>query len=659
MSRDLNTLHAYRPFQSVLISNRGEIACRIIRCAKSLGLKTIAVYSDADRASLHVAMADEAYYLGGSAPADSYLNIAALCRVIKQSGAEAVHPGYGFLAENPDFAQAVLACHAVWIGPGSAAISAMGNKARAKELMQQAGVKCIPGYEGTDQTDATLICEAHEIGYPIMIKAAAGGGGRGMRRVESQEDLVVSLARARSESLQAFGSSELILERAVTHARHVEIQIAADTHGQVIHLGERDCSLQRRHQKLIEEAPSPAVDEVLRTRMGAMAVRAVRAIEYVGVGTIECLLTAEGEFYFMEMNTRLQVEHAVTEAIYGVDLVAWQFDLAAGRSLPLTQEQVNFTGHAIEVRLTAEDVQAGFLPQSGEVLVWRSPEQLEGIRIDHSLFDGGMISPYYDSMIAKIIAVGATRQQALMRLSNALRQCVLLGVSTNQPFLLNCLLHPDFIDGDITTDFLTHASSSVLMSEVNPAEQTVVHAALAALHLLPAHGMSMAGRPVFERRLRSVPTCVHLKCLQFEWSVWVQVREDNSIWVRVDYADQECEGTWCCQANLPSQILYRLRQGEIHIFDAGRAWLFEHKEIAHAQEKVASSGYIRAPLGARVAAVHVTQGESVVSGQTLAMLEAMKMEHAIIAPFDGRVSALNVQTGSQVRAGTHLLTVEC
>lgn len=648
----------HRPFGSILIANRGEIACRIIRSAQARGLQTIAVYSEADRDSLHVRMADRACYLGGAAPADSYLNIQVLCSAIIQSGAQAVHPGYGFLAENAEFAEAVIQCGAVWVGPSPQAIRAMGNKARAKELMQQAGVSCIPGYEGIDQSDAMLVHQANLIGYPIMVKAAAGGGGRGMRRVASADLLPQALARARAESLQAFGSSELILERAVLDARHVEIQIAGDAFGKMIYLGERDCSVQRRHQKLIEEAPSPAVDATLRAQMGEMAVQAAQSIEYVGVGTVECLLTGTGEFYFIEMNTRLQVEHAVTEAIFGLDLVDWQFDLAAGQRLPLSQEQAVFRGHAIEVRLTAEDVSSGFLPQSGQVLRWCPPEHLPGIRVDHCLKDMAVVSPHYDSMIAKIIAVGTTREQALSRLTGALSQCVLLGIPTNQQFLLACLRHSAFMSGDICTDFVDRYYAHGLVTPQAPTEQTIVRAALAALGLLACRGG--AGQAVtssFESRLQSVVSTVTLLRNQQTWQVSVQVLRDRTL--RVWILDVRSGSLSACKGPvyLPDNLEFSCDVHLLHIFDAGCAWTFEVDDPRRGQPEQSSSAKLLAPLGARVANVLVKQGEFVLKGQALAVLEAMKMEHTITSTFDGVVTDLNVHAGTQVRAGAHLMTV--
>ncbi len=660
LSEETTTTEGYRPFRRVLIANRGEIACRVIRAARACGLETVAVYSDQDRDSLHVSMADDAIYLGPSQASASYLNIASLCAAIKNSGADAVHPGYGFLAENAAFARAVLDCGAVWVGPRPDSIDSMGNKARAKEMMLAAGVPCIPGYEGQNQSDANLIKQAEIIGFPLMVKAAAGGGGRGMRLVTSAEQLPQALARARIESMQAFSSDELILERALTGARHVEIQIAGDVFGHVIHFGERDCSIQRRHQKIIEESPSPAVDEALRDRMGAMAVQAARSIQYVGVGTIECMLSAEGEFYFMEMNTRLQVEHAVTEAIYGVDLVAMQFDLAAGRALAMGQEQVHFEGHAIEVRLTAEDVAAGFLPQSGVIHRWQSPEYLEGIRVDHCLRDETVVSPYYDSMIGKIIAVGKTRAQAIARLSGALKQCVVLGIPTNQSFLIKCLEHTEFAAGQATTDFVERQRSTGLVARQAPSMHTLLWAAVASLDLVEKFTSSAAClRAAHERRLISVISSVQLQDQQQtqQWRIELQARPDGLLQARLVSGASQEDSAWIVLKTKPRDFVSVCSQGLIHLFDAGYAWTFKRVDPRIVTQSQTSNGLIRAPLGARVVSVSVAEGDMVKTGQVLAVLEAMKMEHAVLAPFDGKISALLTQAGTQVRAGAQMMTV--
>ena len=464
------------PFFKILIANRGEIALRIMRTARRLGYGVVAVYSDADRDALHVREADQAVRIGEALPAQSYLRIEAIIAAAKASGASAVHPGYGFLAENEDFAQACRDAGLVFIGPSPEAIRAMGNKAGAKDIMQKAGVPCVPGYQGADQSDAVMLAEARKIGFPVMIKAVAGGGGRGMRLVADAAAFPDALRSARSEAQGAFGDPTVILERAIVDPRHIEIQVFGDRYGNAIHLGERDCSVQRRHQKLIEEAPSPKVTPELRARMGAVAVAAVKSIGYEGAGTLEFLLDQSGEFYFMEMNTRLQVEHPVTEAITGLDLVELQLRIAAGEPLGLKQEDVKFSGHAIEVRLCSEDAGHDFMPQSGRMALWQMPD---GVRVEHALQSGSEIPPFYDSMIAKIISHGADRDEARGRLICGLEQTAAFGVTTNQGFLISCLRHPGFATGEATTAFIGNHRDELLA----PRADDKAEAALAALLL--------------------------------------------------------------------------------------------------------------------------------------------------------------------------------
>jgi geranyl-CoA carboxylase alpha subunit len=452
-------------FTTILIANRGEIACRIIRSAHALGYRTVAVYSQADEGAPHVRLADRAVMIGPPSVRDSYLNSERLIAAARAAGADAVHPGYGFLSENAEFAQACVDAGLVFIGPSPAAIAAMGNKAAAKRAMIAAGVPCIPGFQdSSDQSDERLIAEAHHVGFPLLIKAAAGGGGRGMRLVKSADALQSAIASARSESESAFGSGELILERAIMDGRHVEIQVFGDSHGHVIHLGERDCSVQRRHQKVVEESPSPAVTPELRERMGVAAITAAGSIGYVGAGTVEFMLDASGAFYFLEMNTRLQVEHPVTELVTGLDLVELQLRVAAGEPLPLTQDELRLTGHAIEVRLYAEDPYAGYLPQSGQIHAWL-PATGPGVRVDHGVRAGQPITPHYDPMIAKVIAFGQHRDEARRRLVRALGDTVLLGPPNNKQFLADILEHPVFVAGGATTRFLEQHLSDLARPE--------------------------------------------------------------------------------------------------------------------------------------------------------------------------------------------------
>ena len=491
-------------FAKILIANRGEIACRIVRTAKALGYRTVAVFSDADAGALHVRQADEAVRIGAPPARDSYLNVTALLAAAKLAGADAVHPGYGFLSENAAFAEACAGAGLIFIGPPAAAIHVMGNKSRAKKLMAAAGIPCVPGYGGADQSDATMLAEGQRIGFPLMVKAAAGGGGRGMRFVASPDELADALTRARWEAASTFGFDELILERAITEARHIEFQIFADRLGNVIHLGERDCSVQRRHQKVIEETPSPAVSADLRTTMGEAAVAAARAIDYVGAGTVEFLLDRSGKFYFLEMNTRLQVEHPVTEAVTGLDLVAWQLRVAAGEKLPLEQHQVRPDGHAIEARLYAEDPHSNFLPQSGTLIAWR-PASGEGVRIDHGLTSGAGVGPFYDPMLAKVIAHGASREEVRRRLIAALEDTVALGLVTNRSFLIAVLRHPAFAAGEATTDFINRyfAAGSDAMRGAEPDNPTL---ALAAVLLFEARSRATANVSAVARNWSSTGT---------------------------------------------------------------------------------------------------------------------------------------------------------
>src|SRR6266436_4227728 len=464
------------PFRKILIANRGEIALRIMRTARRLGYGVVAAYSDADRDALHVREADEAVRIGEALPAQSYLRVEAIIAAAKTSGADAVHPGYGFLAENEEFAKSCRDAGLVFIGPSPQAIKAMGNKAGAKEIMKKAGVPIVPGYQGADQSDAVMLSEAKKIGFPVMIKAVAGGGGRGMRLVPDAAAFVDALSSARSEAKAAFGDSSVILERAIQNPRHIEIQVFGDRYGNAIHLGERDCSVQRRHQKLIEEAPSPAVSSELRAKMGAVAVAAIKSIGYEGAGTLEFLLDANGEFYFMEMNTRLQVEHPVTEAITGLDLVELQLRVAGGEPLGLRQEDIKFSGHAIEVRLCSEDAGHDFMPQSGRMALWQMPDNL---RVEHALQSGSEIPPFYDSMIAKLISHGTTRDEARRKLIHGLEQTVAFGVTTNQAFLAACLRHPAFAAGGATTAFIGQHRDEL----VAPHDDVSSDAALAAVLL--------------------------------------------------------------------------------------------------------------------------------------------------------------------------------
>ncbi|UFZ08511.1 acetyl-CoA carboxylase biotin carboxylase subunit [Bradyrhizobium ontarionense] len=640
-----------RPFHKVLIANRGEIALRIMRTVRRLGHGVVAVYSDADQDAPHVRLADQAVRIGAPPPAQSYLNMAAIIDAAKATGADAVHPGYGFLAENEDFAIACKEAGLVFIGPSPEAIKAMGNKAGAKAIMQGAGVPCVPGYQGEDQGDEAMMREARRIGFPVMIKAVAGGGGRGMRLVTDADTFAGLLRSARSEAAAAFGDGTVILEKAIANPRHIEIQVFGDVNGNAVHLGERDCSVQRRHQKLIEEAPSPAVGPELRARMGAVAVQAVKALGYEGAGTLEFLLDGDGQFYFMEMNTRLQVEHPVTEALTGLDLVEWQLRVAAGEPLPLRQEEIRFSGHAIEVRLCSEDAEHDFMPQSGRMALWHMPSS---IRVEHALDSGAEIPPYYDSMIAKLISHGATREEARARLIVGLAQAAALGVATNQAFLMSCLRHPAFAAGKATTAFIG-AHRDELRAPAVDAEAI----ALAALLLSISHPLA---HPVRSGRSLSAAFATPLR-----FQIGGEVREcellrerDRFYRVTHDGADHRFE-----IAALEGDTL-RVRHADITEsarFVRDGDWLFVQYRsqtlalrdltLAAPQSTAAAGGdgKVRAALNGRVVAVLVKPGDRVAVGQPVVTLEAMKMEHVHIAGIAGTVTTVEVADGDQVATG--------
>ena len=648
------------PFTKVLIANRGEIALRVMRSAKLLGLRTVAVYSSADAQARHVREADQAVCIGEALPAQSYLNIPAILDAARRTGADAVHPGYGFLAENHVFAKACADAGLVFIGPSPQAILQMGNKAGAKQRMMAAGVPCIPGYQGEDQSAARLAQEAQAIGYPVMIKATAGGGGRGMRLVHSPADLEAMLQSAQSEALNAFGDATVILEKAVHEPRHIEIQILADRHGHAIHLGERDCSVQRRHQKLIEEAPSPAVDAALRERMGATAVAAVKALGYEGAGTLEFLLDAQGQFFFMEMNTRLQVEHPVTEAITGLDLVALQLRMAAGEPLTLQQQDVQFKGHAIEVRLCAEDAQQGFMPQSGRLVHWSVPSHL---RVEHGLATGADIPPFYDSMMAKFISHGHSREEARLQLLHGLQDAAVLGITSNQAFLSACLAHPHFVAGQATTGFIEQHAEE-LLQDTGPARRQAL--ALAAVLLLEtadgvvwqASQRRWTHQLPIQLRLR-LAGHTHELALQHQGGRAYQVDLEGESFV-VDLLDwQAPQLRYACNGVQASALC--VRDGDalsLHVL--GQAWHLTDQTRAASQRQGAASsdGKLRASMNGRVVAVMVAVGDQVAKGQTLLTLEAMKMEHLHLAPASGRVKTLSVAVGEQVPASRVVLEIE-
>ncbi len=653
---------AATPFHKILIANRGEIALRVIRSARALGYRTVAVYSTADAHGRHVREADQAVCIGEPLPRQSYLRIDAIIDAARRTGADAVHPGYGFLAENEDFAQACRDAGLVFIGPSPEAIRAMGHKAGAKQLMMDAGVPCIPGYQrdGTegDQSPERLAAEAARIGYPVMIKATAGGGGRGMRLVSSAADFAAALASAQSEARNAFGDPEVILERAILEPRHIEIQIFADRHGHAIHLGERDCSVQRRHQKVVEEAPSPAVNAELRARMGEVAVKAVKAIAYEGAGTLEFLLDRDGNFFFMEMNTRLQVEHPVTEYITGLDLVELQLRVAAGEPLPITQADVRFSGHAIEVRLCAEDADAGFMPQSGRIALWHAPEAL---RVEHGLVSGVEVPPYYDSMIAKLVAHGRTRDEARRRLISGLQDLVALGVTTNQVFLGRCLAHPVFAAGGATTAYIASHQAELLAPDAQ-----VLRDAAAVAALVLAETAHDGTRRHSERRLtHTLPLGLRYSLGGATHAAALTQLGPNEFTAQIDGAERALQ--------LVDSAPHRLRVSLDGVVEAvafhrdgarllmhfrGRPWdVADHtRAVAQRQGGAGGDGKVRASMNGRVVAVLVAEGDAVQAGQPLLTLEAMKMEHVHVAPVAGRITLLAVGVGEQVAA--HRVVIE-
>jgi geranyl-CoA carboxylase alpha subunit len=654
-------------FNKILIANRGEIACRIDRSAKSLGYRTVAVFSDADAGALHVQQADEAVRIGPPAAKESYLNINALLAAAKLTRADAVHPGYGFLSENPAFARACEGAGVVFIGPPAAAIEAMGDKAKAKFLMASAGIPCVPGYHEADQSNDRLMKESRRIGFPLMVKATAGGGGRGMRLVASEGELADALTRARSEAAGAFGSDRVILEKAVAEARHIEFQIFADRHGDVIHLGERECSIQRRHQKVIEEAPSPALSADLRERMGEAAVAAARAISYVGAGTVEFLLDAAGNFYFLEMNTRLQVEHAVTEAIIGIDMVEWQLRVAAGEPLPLAQQDIRFRGHAIEARLYAEDPYADFLPQSGTLIDWQ-PATGDGVRVDHGVAPGQNISPFYDPMLAKVIAHGATREQTRRRLIVGLEDTVVLGLNTNRDFLVAALRHPAFVAGEATTAFIGRhfPAGSDAMRRPNLNQRIV---ALAAVLLFEARARDPRGAAAATRSWSSTgsaswPLRLSVGNSQQETVIavlgsdhYLVAQSDHMI--EISIVQRHDGAVRFTGGGVQKTARFAWHDWTLHLALDGLIAAVRETTLELPRARSDSdSTELRAPMNGAIIAVHVKAGDRIVRGQRLVVLEAMKMQHEIRANRDGVVRRALVETGQQVATRQVLVELE-
>mgnify|MGYP001457170059 CR=1 FL=1 len=606
---------------SLLIANRGEIACRIIRTARAMGIRTIAVYSDADAMSLHVREADEAVHIGPSPARESYLLGERIIAAAKTTGAEAIHPGYGFLSENSAFAQAVIDANLVWVGPKPSSITAMGLKDAAKTLMARAGVPVTPGYMGENQDPAFLAERAEEIGYPVLIKAVAGGGGKGMRKVEAPADFADALASCQREAAGSFGNDHVLIEKYILTPRHIEVQVFGDTHGNVVHLFERDCSLQRRHQKVIEEAPAPGMDEATRAALCAAAVRAAKAVDYVGAGTIEFIADAsEGlradRIWFMEMNTRLQVEHPVTEEITGVDLVEWQLRVASGEPIPLTQEELAINGWALEARLYAEDPARGFLPSIGMLELIQLPEHLG--RVDTGVYEGAEVSPFYDPMIAKLIAHGEDREEARGLLQEMLGDSAVWPVKTNSAFLIAALEHPDFVAGVVDTGLIARDGQR-MTAEPIPSQQALTNAAMAMVPRSLQAGFRLNARDV-----RTAPFLLDGKRIE------VTLHGPG--------------------ANEPAPAML--------VAERGAVWQLTPWRAAGGTGGTASDGAILAPMPGKIIAVEVAAGDKVVKGQKLLTLEAMKMEHSLMAPFDGVVAELNAAPGAQVQVEALLAKIQ-
>ena len=611
---------------TLLIANRGEIACRIIRTARAMGIRTVAVHSEADAAALHVREADEAVAIGPAPARDSYLLPERILAAARETGAQAIHPGYGFLSENADFAQAVIDAGLIWVGPNPDSIRAMGLKDAAKARMIAAGVPVTPGYLGEDQSPGRLAAEADAIGYPVLIKAVAGGGGKGMRQVDEAAAFADALASCRREAAAAFGDDRVLIEKYILSPRHIEVQVFGDRHGNVVHLFERDCSLQRRHQKVIEEAPATGMDEATRAAVCDAAVRAARAVVYVGAGTIEFIADASDglsadRIWFMEMNTRLQVEHPVTEAITGVDLVEWQLRVAAGEPLPVTQDDLSIHGHAIEARLYAEDPAKGFLPSIGTLEAFDLGDPADtGVRVDTGVEQGSVVSPWYDPMIAKLIAHGDTREEARARLADALDEAIVWPVRSNAGFLVEALDHPDFVAGAMDTGLIARAGDA-LMPPAEPSEEALVAAAaeLTGPAFLPGFRLNAAPRRAGTFLLDGQP-------------------------IAIDFGD--------------APVADEAVDTSILISEGGQTWALAPFRAAGGAAGGAADGAILAPMPGRVIAVEVETGARVVRGQKLLVLEAMKMEHALTAPFDGTLAALHATTGAQVTEGALLARID-
>jgi propionyl-CoA carboxylase alpha chain/3-methylcrotonyl-CoA carboxylase alpha subunit len=661
-------------FKSVLVANRGEIACRVFRTARRMGMRTIAVYSEADAEALHVREADEAVLIGPAPVRESYLDAAKVLAAAKATGAEAIHPGYGFLSENADFAEAVMAAGMVWIGPPPAAIRAMGLKDAAKTLMIEAGVPVTPGYLGEDQSLERLQKEADAIGYPVLIKAVAGGGGKGMKKVDRAEDFADGLASARREGQSSFGDPRVLIESYITRPRHIEVQVFGDSHGAVVHLFERDCSLQRRHQKVIEEAPAPGMDAATREAVTSAAVRAARAVNYEGAGTIEFIADASDglkadRIWFMEMNTRLQVEHPVTEAVTGVDLVEWQFRVAAGEPIPLQQDQIELNGWAMEARLYAEDPANGFLPSIGKLEHFVLPDD---IRVDTGVTEGGEVSQFYDPMIAKLIVHSDTREAAAGALADACAAVEVWPVRTNAGFLTHCLEHPRFVAGDVDTGFIGAEEQALLASDDQAESDLAAVALFAEDHYAADHWSGNDWNSPWSDTKGSMGLRLNAPAR----NVWVLAIDERKI-VAEALSAQSNDGTWLVgpasdrrsvrheygdevsgAVHVGDRVFsYARAAGDVVLFDRGDALKITKPVFSGGPSGPASDGSLRAPMPGKIVATPVNAGDTVSKGQPVIVLEAMKMEHALTAPFDGVVEEIGFGIGDQVAADAVLARV--
>ncbi|MES2978647.1 MAG: acetyl/propionyl/methylcrotonyl-CoA carboxylase subunit alpha [Pseudomonadota bacterium] len=660
-------------FKKILIANRGEIACRVAATAKRMAIKTVAVYSDADADAKHVEVCDESVHIGGSAPKDSYLRWERIIAAAQATGAEAIHPGYGFLSENEEFAQACAAAGLVFIGPPASAIKAMGLKAESKQLMEKAGVPLVPGYHGSDQNPDLLQREADRIGYPVLIKASAGGGGKGMRAVEKSEDFAAALASCKREAISSFGDDAVLVEKYAQRPRHIEIQVFGDMHGNYVYLFERDCSVQRRHQKVLEEAPAPGMTEAMRSEMGGAAVAAARAVGYVGAGTVEFIVEQRTDgsmnFFFMEMNTRLQVEHPVTEAITGLDLVEWQLRVAAGQPLPLRQDQLRIHGHAIEARICAESPDNQFLPATGTLKVYQRPACVHferadgGVRIDDGVREGDVISPYYDSMVAKLIVHGDTRAQALARLDEALSQFHIVGLQTNVQFLRNVVTSDSFSNANLDTALIPReeavlfhqekiglqgAAASAVAFTLDRQKESETADPFSRTDGWRSHGGSTRR---FEFEFHGETEGAQLVC-SHDGAMQLEVGGVSAplSWRRGPQGFDVRIG----ERRLQSRM-YPLGEA-VHVFSPeGATQITVVDLLAHAGVAQHDSGRLTAPMPGKIIAFHVKAGDRVSKGQALAVMEAMKMEHTIAAPGDGLVEELLYAPGDQVAEGADLL----